>query len=396
MRREQERAARRTIRVAEFVRSFHIGGTEGQALELLRGLPPDTEPRIAVTHEAGPLMEEVWSLGHLPEVFSFHGSVKKPNTVLQIARLTHWLRRERVDLVHAHDFYVTMLAVPAAKLAGVKVLVGRLDLAHFHTTAQRRALVACTRAADHVVANAEAIRQMLVLEEAIPESKITVIRNGIDVGRFDQRRRGPLEAALPDVGAAPVLVHVANMTHPVKRQEDLLQALAILVSNGSPVHAFLVGDGERRPEIEALAVRLGVSKRAHFLGLRTDVPAILARATLGVLCSSAEGLSNAVAEGMAAGLPMVVTRVGGNLDLISDGERGFLVPPYAPEALAEAVARVLANPAQARWMGAAGRAFVERELTLQQLCERHDALYRAILDGAAAAGASRTPCVQTR
>jgi glycosyltransferase involved in cell wall biosynthesis len=76
----------------------------------------------------------------------------------------------------------------------------------------------------------------------------------------------------------------------------------------------------------------------------------------------------------------VVTRVGGNPDLIADGERGLVVPPYAPELLAGAVERLLALPTQARRMGWEGRAFVERELTFQQLCDRHDALYRAILD----------------
>src|SRR5215216_3643194 len=101
MRGAQEVATRRTIRVAQFVRSFYIGGTEGQALELLRGLPRDDELRVAVTLEAGPLLEQVWSLGHLPAVFSFHGSAKKPNTAFQIARLVRWLRQERVDLIHA-------------------------------------------------------------------------------------------------------------------------------------------------------------------------------------------------------------------------------------------------------------------------------------------------------
>src|ERR671930_18536 len=133
-----------------------------------------------------------------------------------------------------------------------------------------------------------------------------------------------------------------------------------------------------------MAVRLGVAKRVHFLGIRKDVPAVLARATIGVLCSSAEGLSNAVIEGMAAGLPMVVTRVGGNPELIADGERGYVVPPYAPTALADAIRRVLADPMRARQMGISARQFVERELTLQQLCDRHDALYRSILQGHAA------------
>jgi L-malate glycosyltransferase len=387
MRRAREAAGRRTIRVAEFVRSFNIGGTEGQMVELVRGLPRDDEVRVATTEGVGPLIEQVWKLGHLPVEFSFHGSAKKPNTAFQIARLARWLRQERVDLLHAHDFYTTLLAVPAAKLCGVKVLVGRLDLAHFHTRAQRKALAAFTRAAEHVVANAAAIQRMLVNEEGVSPSKITIIHNGIDLERFDLRMAGPLEAPLPDVDGAPVIVHVANMAHPVKRQEDLLQAMAILASQGADVHAFFVGDGERRPKLRELAVSLGLAERAHFLGQRTDVPAILARATLGVLCSSAEGLPNALVEGMAAGLPMVATSVGGNPDVIADGERGFLVPPFAPTALADAIGRVLANPDRARQMGAAARRFVERELTLKQLCDRHDALYRAILDGRAAAHA---------
>ena len=388
MMRAQHSVPRRTIRVAQFVRSFYIGGTEGQALELIRRLPRDDQLCVAVEQDAGQLVEQVWSLGHLPTVFSLHGSAKKPNTAYQIARLARWLRQEQVELLHAHDFYATLLGVPAAKLARVKVLVGRLDLAHFHGSAQRRALTAFTRAADHVVANAGAIQQMLISEEGIPASKISVIHNGIDLGRFDRRMRGPLEKPLPDVAGAPVIVQVANMAHPVKRQEDLLHALAILAAEGSDARAFLVGDGPRRAEIEAVAVRLGVAKRAHFLGTRTDVPAILARASVGVLCSSAEGLSNAVIEGMAASLPMVVTRVGGNPELIADGERGFVVPPYAPTALAEAIRKVLAKPAEARRRGAAARQFVERELTLQQLCDRHDALYRAVLE--ARAGAERS------
>ncbi|MBX5482777.1 MAG: glycosyltransferase [Myxococcaceae bacterium] len=381
MRREQELSPARRIRLVEFVRSFHLGGTEGQVVELLRGLPPWYQLMVAVTDHGGPLLEEVWRLGHLPETFSFHGTVKQPNTAWQIARLAVWLRRIRAELIHAHDFYTALIAVPAAKLAGARVVVGRLDLAHFHTPLQRAALRWATRGADAVIANAEAIRRMLVDEERIPVQRITVIPNGIDLPRFDRRMAGPLQAPLPDLGGAPVVVHVANLAHPVKRQEDLLQAIALLRRRGIRLHAFLIGDGARRAQVEALAAQLRLKDRVHFLGHRLDVPAVLARATLGVLCSSHEGLSNAVIEGMAARLPMVVTRVGGNPDLIVDGERGFVVPPFQPEALADAVARVLADPARARTLGANGRAFVERELTLERLVNRHDRLYRAVLDG---------------
>lgn len=392
MRREQARVGDRPIRMVEFVRSFHLGGTEGQVVELLRGLPRQFDIRVAVTHDAGPLLEQVWQLGHLPTEFSFQGSVKKPNTLVQVGRMARWLRQHRAELVHAHDFYTALLAVPAAKLVGAKVVVGRLDLAHFHTPWQRQALVACTRAADHVIANAEAIRQMLMQEEGIREDRITLIHNGLDLPRFDRRMREPLRAPLPDVGDAPVLVHVANMAHPVKRQEDLLHALAKVKALGRTLHTFLVGDGIRREGLEELAANLELSDRVHFLRHRTDVPAVLARATLGVLCSSHEGLSNAVMEGMAAGLPMVVTRVGGNPDLIADGERGLVVPAFDSDALARAFVTLLDDPERGRAMGAEARAFVERELTLQKLCERHAALYRQVVGaGVQAAEPKRRP-----
>ncbi len=368
------------MRMVEFVRSFHIGGTEGQVVELLRGLPREYDIHLAVTHDAGPLLEQVWQLGHFATEFSLKGSVGQLNTFVQIGRIATWLRKNRIRLVHAHDFYTTLLAVPAAQLARVPVVVGRLDLAHFHTPVQRQALVACTRAANHVVANADAIRNMLVEEENIAPERITVIHNGLDLPRFDRRTREPLLAPLPDLGDAPVVIHVANMAHPVKRQEDLLTALALVKQRGRTLHAWLVGDGPRRPELQRLAEELDVADRAHFLGHRTDVPALLMRASLGVLCSSSEGLSNSIIEGMAAGLPMVVTRVGGNPDLIADGERGYVVEAFRPVQLADAFVRVLDDPEHAGRMAARARAYVEGELTLSRLCDQHDRLYRRVVE----------------
>ncbi|HSP79823.1 MAG TPA: glycosyltransferase, partial [Myxococcaceae bacterium] len=215
----------------------------------------------------------------------------------------------------------------------------------------------------------------------LPEERVSVIPNGLDVGRFDARARAGLEAPLPDTRGAPVVVHVANMNHPVKRQEDLLHALALLRSEGHVLHAFLVGDGPRRPELERRVERLGMADRVHFLRHRKDVPAVYARADFGVLCSSAEGLSNAVMEGMAAGRPMVVTAVGGNPELVADGQRGLVVPPRQPSALAGAFRLLLKDRSRGQRMGEAARAFVERELSLERMVRRHDALYRRVARG---------------
>jgi glycosyltransferase involved in cell wall biosynthesis len=378
MRREAEAMGEAPIRLVQFTRSFHIGGTQVQVLELLRGLPSSYQLQVSVLEDAGPLSDKLRQLGYTPEEFPLTGSLMRPNTGWQILRMAKWFRDNRVELVHVHDFYSTMLVVPAAKLAGVKVIVGRLDLAHWLGPVRHAALAELTSMADHVVANAEAIRRMLVDQEGLPASRVSVIHNGLDLPRFDARAREGLHAPLPDTGGAPVVAHVANMNHPVKRQEDLMQALAILRDQNVTLHAYLVGDGPRRPELEQKAVELGVADRVHFVGRRQDVPAIYAHADLGVLCSNAEGMSNAVMEGMAAGLPMVVTAVGGNPDLIVDGERGRVVQAERPEQLAEALGWMLAHPERAKEMGAAAREFVRRELSLERLVERHDALYRKV------------------
>ncbi len=370
------------IRVVEFTNCFHVGGGEVQVLELLRRLPSEYEVSVHALDASGPLLDETRALGYEPHVHSLGGSFMRPAALAEALRLARWLRGERIDLVHAQDFYSTLLGVPAAKLAGVPVVVSRLDLVHWHGKARHLALAAATHAAEAVVANCVAVRDLVVHRERVPADRVVVIRNGLDVARFDATRSGPLAAPLPDTGGAPVLALVANMRHEVKRQEDFLAALA-LVRRGVPeVKAFLVGEGARRPQLERVASELGLEGAVFFLGGRPDVPAVLARATAGVLCSRQEGLSNAVMEGMAAGLPMVVTDAGGNAELVKDGERGYVVAPEQPEALALAMLRVLADPARARRMGEAARRFVETELTLERMIEEHDRLYRRLVRGA--------------
>jgi glycosyltransferase involved in cell wall biosynthesis len=368
----------KALRIVEFTNCFHVGGGELQLLELLRRLPREHEVSVHALEARGPLLAETRALGYEPHVHPLGGSFLRAATVTQTVRLARWLRQERADLVHAQDFYSTLLGVPAAKLAGVPVVVSRLDLVHWHGRARHLALAAASHAADVVIANCEAVRDLVVERERVPPERVVVIRNGLDVERFDAARAGALAAPLPDTGRDPVAVLVANMRHEVKRQEDFLAALAQARRAVPRLKAFLVGEGARKPYLEQLARDLGLAEAASFLGGRPDVPAVLARGTLGVLCSRQEGLSNAVMEGMAAGLPMVVTDAGGNAELVRDGERGYVVPPESPGALAQAMVRILSDPRRARAMGDAARRFVEQELTLERMVGAHDRLYREL------------------
>ncbi|GEJ56263.1 glycosyltransferase [Anaeromyxobacter diazotrophicus] len=376
------------LRVVEFTNCFHVGGGEVQVLELLRRLPASYQVSLHALDRSGPLLEETRALGYEPIVHPLGGSFMRPAALAETMRLGQWLRRERIDLVHAHDFYAALLAVPAARMAGVPVAVSRLDLVHWHGRARHLAFAAASHAADVVVANCEAVRDLVVHVERVAPEKAIVIRNGLDLPRFDALRAAPLQGPLPDTGAAPLAILVANMRHEVKRHEDFLAAFAQVRRGVPEAQALLVGEGRRQEQLAAHARELGLEGAVHFLGARKDVPALLARATFGVLCSRQEGLSNAVMEGMAAGLPMVVTDAGGNAELVKDGARGFVVPPERPDALAQAMLRILADPARARRMGQAARRFVEEELGLDRMIAEHDRLYRRLARRAEAARAA--------
>ncbi|WP_277957311.1 glycosyltransferase [Anaeromyxobacter sp. SG64] len=366
------------MRIAEIINSFDIGGGEVQLLELVRGLMKRHRLSVHALELRGPLLPGVQGLGLTPEGHPLGGSLASRRALRAVGELARAFRRDGVQVVHAHDFYSAFVAVPAARLAGAGVIVGRLDLGHLQSPAQRAVLAGLSHAADAVIVNCGAIFDLVIGDERVPPDRVSLVRNGIDLDAFDAARAARLALPLPDVRGRPVAVIVANMRHEVKRQEDFLEALAIARRERPDLAAFLVGEGDRVDGLMTLASRLGLDGHAFFLGRRPDVPAVLARATLGVLSSAQEGLSNAVIEGMAAGLPMVVTDAGGNAELVRHGERGLVVPVGAPAALAASMLQVLAEPARARAFGEAGRRFVEEALSVERMVAEHERLYRRV------------------
>lgn len=374
-------AGRERPRVVQFINSFHLGGTEGQALLLTRGLRDSFDLQLAALNLDGAHLNAAREIGILPEAFPLADSFVSPQTPRQVWRLARWLKSRRVDLIHAHDLYTSILAVPAARLAQCRVVLSRLDLLHWQSAAQKLALRAVSRAADHLIANAEAIARQIARQERLLSDRVTVIRNGIDLSRFDDRARRPPESSLPPVESGDLIVaHVANMNHPVKAQELLIEIFSWLRARHPRARLWLVGDGPRRERLQRMARSLGLRREVVFLGRRGDVPAILRRAHIGVLASRAEGLSNAIIEAMAAGLPMVVTDAGGNAELVANEERGFVVPVDARLIFAARLEALLDSPGLRLEMGQNARRFVERDLGLDRLVESHARLYRRLIE----------------
>lgn len=369
---------RRTV--LHLVNILGIGGAEGQFVERLRWLDARRHRSIVATlRRVGPNLATLEALGMPPREFPLGPTVAHPRTAQVIGAIAALARREGVDLIHSQDFYTNLLAAPAAALCGAKLIVSRLDLAHWHGPRRRQALAWATRAADRVWVNAWAIQRQLVEEEGRDPARIAVIENGIDLRRFDGRADAGLDAPLPTPEGARLVAIVANL-HPVKGQEDAIDALAFLASRHPDVHLVLVGEGDRREHLLARARARRLERRVHLLGHRMDVPAILRRAEVLVSSSHAEGLSNSVIEGMAARLPVIATRVGGNPELVLDDETGFVVPPHAPAAMGERLERLLADADLRDRLGEAGRAAVEARFPIDRMARRFEALYDEVLD----------------
>jgi glycosyltransferase involved in cell wall biosynthesis len=377
------------VPVLHLVNRFWIGGAERQFVERLRRHPQGFRPVVGCLELTGPMLDQVRDLGHTPLVFPLNGSMLRANTAVQVARMARVIRERGVQIVHSTDFNTNLLGLAAARLAGVRSIVSRVDLGHLRAGFgrwHREAEKLNARLADVVVANAEAVRRFCIEEDGCDPSRVVVVKNGIDLPRFDAAVEAGLQAPLPLPDGAPFVAIVGNLW-PVKGHRVLVEAVGLLKGELPGWRFLCAGDGPEKPVLERRIQELGLTDRVLFIGHRLDVPAVLSRARAAALCSSAEGLSNALMEAMAARLPIVATRVGGNPELVRDGESGFLVPYGDPAALAARLRDLLAGPEdRAAEMGRRGRAQIEAELTLELLAEGNAALYRKALGMTPAAG----------
>jgi L-malate glycosyltransferase len=371
----------RVIPVLHLVQRFYVGGAERQFIERLRAHPQGFEPVVGCLEISGGNLADFRALGlGEPHHFPLRGSLMHPSAAVQVIRIARLIRRRRVRIVHGTDFVTNFLGLLAARLAGARMVVSRVDLGHARPgfgPLRRRVEKQVSAAADVVCANAAAVARLCIAEEGCSPDRVAVVHNGIDLRRFDALAARPLEGPLPDGG--PLVAVVANLW-PVKDHRTLLEAAHQVRCRIPDARFALVGDGPERNPLLRRIEELGLRDAVHLLGTRYDVPAILGRASAFCLPSRAEGLSNAIMEAMAAGLPVVATDAGGNPELVRDGGTGFVVPVGDASAMAQRLVEMLSEPARAREMGLLGRALAERELSLDRKQSAYRELYCRLLD----------------
>lgn len=388
-----EEGAAPRIQLVKFLTTFGVGGTEKQVANLTKRMDRRAfDVSFACMNRWGEMIQEIEDRQGIAVSEYPLESLYELNAFRQQWRFAQELRRNRTQILHSYNFYANMFSLPAAKLAGVPCIVASIrDMGIYLSPMKLRAQKLVCRLADRIVVNADAIRDWLV-EQGYPAAKIVVIRNGVDTSRFGGRSDGAaLRRQLGIPMGVPLVVMLARL-NPTKGIDCFFEAAAKIRERHPDAHFLAVGecytrndigeivvDERYRRELQDRVTSRGLTDRVHFTGLRKDVPEILAAAAVSVLPSISEGISNTLLESMAAGVPVVATRVGGTPEVIRDGEQGLLVPPGDPQAIADAILAVLGDPALAVRLGAEGRRRVREEFSFEAVVRRTQDLYRDLL-----------------
>src|SRR6266550_1510855 len=293
--------------------------------------------------------------------------------------LEQTLRKHRVDLAHSHEFTMSVYGAWAARRAGIPHLFTMHGGRYYAARWRRRiTLRVAAELSGAVVAVSESLREHLSRDLWMRASRIVTIPNGARLALVERSSlRDELRLAADD----QLAVAVGNL-YPVKGHRYLLEALALLRTRLPRLHVAIAGRGELEAELRTRAEALGVADRFHLLGLRADIGNVLAASDVFVLPSLSEGVPLALLEAMLAGKPIVATAVGEVATVLEGGHAGVVVRPGDAAVLADALARLLSDPAEARRLGAAAAARASQAYTLSSMLDRYAALYEKALSPA--------------
>jgi glycosyltransferase involved in cell wall biosynthesis len=377
--------------VLHIIDSFEQGGTERQAVQLVRLLHEGGRYRahLACLNNRGILRDEVERLG-LGEIAEYPlNSFYDRNFLKQVRRLARFLKQQDISVVHTHDFYTNIFGMTAARMANVPArIASKRETEGFRTSLQKRAERYAFSLAHAVITNADAVRNQLI-KEGVRAEKLFTVYNGLDMTRVAPQAGLEREAmlallALPQKERERkrrFVTIVANLQHAVKDHPMFLRAAA-RVHEVVPEAAFLIaGEGRLMDELRSLSAELGIESDTFFIGRCQHVAELLSVSEVCVLSSKAEGFSNAILEYMAAARPVVATDVGGAREAIREAETGYLVAAGDHEAMAARIILLLRDSEKAQEMGRRGRRIISEKFSCEAQLERTQNLYERLLSG---------------
>jgi L-malate glycosyltransferase len=368
--------------ICQVLHSLNVGGAEMLAARIARNMQEHYRFVFACLDELGSLGEQLQAEGFVVEVMN-----RGPGFDLGcVRRLADFVYREHVDLIHAHQYTPFFYArAPGVLRRRPPVLFN--EHGRFHPDRPSRKRMAFNRLAlrgtDRVVSVGGAVRQALVENEGISAQRIEVVYNGVELGagNHSQTIRAAMRSKLGLADDDFVVIQVARLD-PIKDHSTALRAMEQVAQTHRQARLLIVGDGPQREQIQQeLANHKGLAGVVQLLGQRSDIAELLAASDLFLLTSLSEGIPVTFIEAMGASLPIVSTDVGGVAEVVNHGATGLLTPAADEAALAEAIRRMIDNPAECQAMGVEGRRRAEARFSERQMHEAYSRLYEEMLSG---------------
>ncbi len=372
------------VKVVHFLNSLVRGGVEQHVLLLVAHLDREQFDPVIVCPPA--LADLLRPDLNGSDVRVVPLKIRSIFDIRDMARFVAFLRREKVDIVHAHLFNASRVSHFLAKLAGVGITIETNHVREGWRKGILKTWYAIDRFfgrfTDTVIAVSRANAEYLSKVKGIEKKKIKVVSNGIETRAFDSPngRAGSSVRSRLGIGPDVPLVTVIARLEPQKGHVYLLEAIPDIIRKHPETVFLLAGDGALKDELEATAAGLGIEKNVVFAGFRRDVAALLKASTVFVLPSLWEGLPLVAVEASAAGVPVVATAVDGTPEVIKDGETGLLVPPKDPQALARAIISLLDEPETARNMGQNGAMFVRNNFDIERQVKETELIYKSSME----------------
>ena len=361
------------VRVVQVIWSLGLGGAEQVVIRLAAGLDRRRfQPLVCCLDQPGPFATRAEAVG--VEVVAL--DKRGPLDVRAAVRLARLLRARQVDVVHTHLWGANLWGRLAGLAGGVPVVTTEHNVDDWKGAGHLALDRALAPAATHLVAVSQQVREFYEAR-GVGRGRWQVVYNGVETNGGAWRERGPAFRGL-GLGADEPVVGLVGRLVAAKAPLVFLRAVALAAGRVPSLRGLVVGDGPLRADAEGEARRLGLEGRVVFAGLRQDVPELLPGLDALVFSSLREGLSMAMLEAMAAGVPVVATNVGGTPELVTHGVTGLLVPPARPEAIADALESLLADAPRADAIRRAARLRVEERFSLERMTAAYAALYAAV------------------
>lgn len=356
-------ATRQPIRVCHISMCLQTGGLERLLVDFARFHDRKKfELQFLALSGDGQPASDIRSVGCSARVLNEHLKINKLRSLMQ---LVQHLKKQRPQIVHTHNTYAQFYGAIAAKLAGVPVVIntqhGQGCGSGWKAEWQFRI---ANRLTQRVVGVSHDTAQLCQQQDRRSKENVITIWNGINLDRFAYR--GPKQT--------PTAITVARLS-PLKDFPTLLRAVPLILPHVPNFQLKIVGDGPERTKLESLIDELNIRAHVELLGERHDVPDLLAQSGFFVSSSLSEGISLTLLEAMAVGLPVVTTSVGGNPEIVIEGETGHLVPTGDPEALAHAIVHLCDERDLWSAMGTLGRQRVEQNFEIRHMIRNYESLY---------------------